>query len=448
MVAVDIINVIENFIRGVPGALAAIGGAGIFDATVVSGFLAVLLAEVIGETREFIQGGPRGDRPEGLLRGLRGRVLIGAEGGAGDAAEAGRAGGAAGEAGGAAAGAAGAGGPAGPLAGAGAAVARRAADERVSGIGTMASLVLAAALVAGGAVLGPRLGGEGDEVLGGALFTLRDESGRLLMATGRRIHVGDEWIDERNAHYRVVRVDGLQATARLLGVDAPVAVGPGRPLPGQAGVAGAGLLGGAAAARTKRDIDIGIYHTHNDESYVTNQGTDSVEGRGGVHRVGDAFAAALARKGFRVTHDQTTHLPHDRGAYRRSRRTAMRLIQGARADVLFDVHRDAGPWTMYAKKVEGKPVTQIRLVVGRENPQMGATLAMARELKSLADSMHPGLIKGIFMGQDTYNQDLNPRNLLLEVGTEENSLPSAQRGITLFADVVERWVTTKLAAGN
>lgn len=442
VVTVDIINVIENFIRGVPGALAAIGGAGVFDATMVAGFLAVFLAEVIGETREFLQGGPRGDRPEGLLRGLRGRVLIGAEGGAAD--EGG--GGAQGQAGAAREGG-GAGETAGPLAGAGAAVDRGVAGERVSAVGTVASLALAAALVAGGAVFGPRVGGEGDEVRG-ALFTMRDESGRLLMVTGRRIHVGDEYIDERNEHYRVVRIQGLRATARLLGVDGPVAVTPAAPAPGRAGVTGAELFGGAAGGRTKRDIDIGIYHTHNDESYVTSQGTDSVDGRGGVHRVGDAFASALARKGFRVTHDQTIHLPHDRGAYRRSRRTAMRLIQSARADVLFDVHRDAGPWTMYAKKVDGQPVTQIRLVVGRENPQMGATLTMARELKSLADSMHPGLIKGIFMGQDTYNQDINPRSLLLEVGTEQNAMPSAQRGITMFADVVERWVTTKLAGGK
>ena len=33
------------------------GGAGAFDATVIAGVFAVVLAEVIGETREKIQGG-------------------------------------------------------------------------------------------------------------------------------------------------------------------------------------------------------------------------------------------------------------------------------------------------------------------------------------------------------------------------------------------------------
>lgn len=46
-----------------------IGGAGIFDAVVLAGLLAVLLAELIGETREKIQGGPAPiteNRPQGL----------------------------------------------------------------------------------------------------------------------------------------------------------------------------------------------------------------------------------------------------------------------------------------------------------------------------------------------------------------------------------------------
>lgn len=38
-----------------------LGGAGAFDSIVISGLFAVLLAELIGETRERIQGGPRGD---------------------------------------------------------------------------------------------------------------------------------------------------------------------------------------------------------------------------------------------------------------------------------------------------------------------------------------------------------------------------------------------------
>ncbi len=49
-----------------------IGGAGAFDAIVLAGIIAVMLAEVIGESRERLQGGPAtAGRPESLLEGLR-----------------------------------------------------------------------------------------------------------------------------------------------------------------------------------------------------------------------------------------------------------------------------------------------------------------------------------------------------------------------------------------
>lgn len=44
-----------------------VGGGGFWDTTVIAGVLAVLVAELIGETREALQGGPSagGDRPAG-----------------------------------------------------------------------------------------------------------------------------------------------------------------------------------------------------------------------------------------------------------------------------------------------------------------------------------------------------------------------------------------------
>lgn len=47
-----------------------IGGAGAFDSIVISGFFALLLAELVGESRERLQGGPaRGDNLPGRKEG-------------------------------------------------------------------------------------------------------------------------------------------------------------------------------------------------------------------------------------------------------------------------------------------------------------------------------------------------------------------------------------------
>lgn len=429
VILTDLAVVVQNFLAGVPGALVAVGGGGVFDATVLSGFLALALAEIIGETREALQGGPDMNRPEGLLRGLRGSPAIGREDRGAENGEQ----------------------PAQP------ASTGALRDQAFSARGTMALLALAAVLVGGSTVAGPRLGGHPDEVLSGPLFTVSDEAGRVLLQSARWVYKGDEWIDEDNKWYRVTEVKGRRATARLMGVldlraelneqgaaaRARVGGGYGRGEGGGKDRLALARQGLPDLALAKRNITVGIYHTHNDESYVTNQGAESVEGRGGIHKVGDAFESALRGKGYKVIHDQTVHLPHDRGAYRRSRRTALRLARDG-SDLIFDVHRDAGPWQSYATMVGGKGATKVRLVVGRENPNMSNTLKYAKELKAVADSVHPGLIKGIWFGLDAYNQDISPRSILLELGTEENALPSAQRGITAFADVVDSWVGRNL----
>ncbi|MFA5385119.1 MAG: DUF1614 domain-containing protein [Eubacteriales bacterium] len=58
--------------RGAPAGRVSIGGAGAFDAIILAGIVAILIAEVIGESRERLQGGPVVEgRPPSLLKGLR-----------------------------------------------------------------------------------------------------------------------------------------------------------------------------------------------------------------------------------------------------------------------------------------------------------------------------------------------------------------------------------------
>lgn len=74
VIAVLTLDVAQYFYlvnSGVRGTVH-IGGAGAFDSLILAGILAVLLAEVIGETLERLQGGPKIEgRPEELIRNLR-----------------------------------------------------------------------------------------------------------------------------------------------------------------------------------------------------------------------------------------------------------------------------------------------------------------------------------------------------------------------------------------
>ncbi|NLO81732.1 MAG: DUF1614 domain-containing protein [Clostridiales bacterium] len=56
VILADLAQGIENLILGIPSRIR-LGGAGAVDAVVIAGFLAVILAEVVGELRERLQGG-------------------------------------------------------------------------------------------------------------------------------------------------------------------------------------------------------------------------------------------------------------------------------------------------------------------------------------------------------------------------------------------------------
>lgn len=65
----DIFTRIELFARGAKSSLT-IGGAGIFDATLVSGLIALGLAELVGEIRERMASEPGQGYPDELIEGL------------------------------------------------------------------------------------------------------------------------------------------------------------------------------------------------------------------------------------------------------------------------------------------------------------------------------------------------------------------------------------------
>jgi len=71
VLALDVSQYVYLVRSGVRGTVN-IGGAGAFDSLILAGILAVLLAEVIGESVERVQGGPETEgRPEELLKNLR-----------------------------------------------------------------------------------------------------------------------------------------------------------------------------------------------------------------------------------------------------------------------------------------------------------------------------------------------------------------------------------------
>ena len=272
------------------------------------------------------------------------------------------------------------------------------------------------------------------------VFTAADEQGQPLFAIAGELSVGDEYISASNVLYRITQVSGHQATARRIGEETMPDVswldtGAAQPV-----FAPSGALVPAASTAVSTGADsrklIAMYVTHSDESYVPTDGTQSIEGQGGIYDVARAFRDALQQKGIDVILDESTHLPHDAGAYRRSRRTAERLLKN-RPDAIIDIHRDGIPDPdEYTTKIEGENASKVRLLVGRGNQNSEVNRAFAKQLKAVADKKYPGLIKDIFIGKGNYNQDLSPSAILLEFGTHTISKERVLQSTDVMADVV------------
>ncbi|MEC9488944.1 MAG: stage II sporulation protein P [Halanaerobium sp.] len=259
-----------------------------------------------------------------------------------------------------------------------------------------------------------------------AVVEVYDEDGQYIFSSAMGVSAGDRYINENNKEYEVISVDEGEAVARytgevdLLGDGLTVSV-PIEPIYAQ-----------------PEDKKIALYCTHSGESYLPEKAIEDKD-RGEIYDVADNLAEALDEKGIKTVVSDNVHFPHDAAAYDRSRRTAVQLERQNRPDAIFDIHRDAIPRKdEYLKRVDGKLVSQVRIVVGRQNPNMQVNLNLAKHLKAVADRLHPGLIRGIFMGKGKYNQDLSSHALLFEFGTHVTTKEEAIASTYMLADAINQ----------
>lgn len=252
-----------------------------------------------------------------------------------------------------------------------------------------------------------------------------NETSDLLFMIAHAVAKGDEYVSGNNKLYEVVEVkeNGYIGYAKF---KEEVKLPEISTIEEQA----------LALMLQQEDKKIGIFHTHSDESYEPSDGEYSINGKGGIYKVGDALKKGLEGKDINVIHKQDLHLPHDAGAYRRSRPTKEEILK-ENPSAIFDVHRDAIPAEQYDFELNGKDATKVRLVLGQKNQNIEKNKNLAYKLKAVADEMYPGMIKDIFMGKGSYNQDLAPNTILLEMGAHKNTREAAENTATSFADVIK-----------
>ncbi len=188
-----------------------------------------------------------------------------------------------------------------------------------------------------------------------------------------------------------------------------------------------------------------IFHTHTTEGYeLLDRGfyTNSYTGRSesnakNMVRVGDEITKMLEDAGYKVIHDTQIHDKKYTGAYDHSKKSVEEYLKKYPSiQVVLDIHRDAihlsnGNKIKPTAEINGKKAAQIMIITGAEEgkvtdfPDWEYNLRFALKLQQTCETMYPGLMRPVFFAQRKYNMNLSHCNLLLEMGSDANTLDEA-----------------------
>lgn len=227
------------------------------------------------------------------------------------------------------------------------------------------------------------------------------------------------------------------------------------------------LLSSKAKCQIKKNAgyQVLLVHTHTTESYAESdkdwysksynpRTTDKSES---VVAVADQIEKKLNAAGIKTLHVTTYHdYPEYTGAYNRARETIKSYLKKYPSiEMVIDVHRDSMTQTDGTKlkptvTINGKKAAQVMIISGCDNDGdlnfsgWRNNLIIATQLqKQMADS-YEGLARPLYFAPFRYNMDLTPNSLLIEFGTDVNTLEEAKYSGQMVGDslvkVLENYV--------
>ena len=210
----------------------------------------------------------------------------------------------------------------------------------------------------------------------------------------------------------------------------------------------------AALLKRKADLSVTkdapsvlIFHTHTTETYqlldrpfyAQSFASRSSDKGQNMVRVGDEICKQLEEAGFFVLHDTEIHDARYTGAYEKSRATVKDYLKKYPSiQITLDIHRDAILPNKSTKikptaVIGGKKAAQVMIISGCQEAGNGVTdfpdweqnLIFALQLQRQMETTFPGLTRPLFFCARRYNMHLTHCSLLIEVGSDGNTLEEA-----------------------
>ncbi len=199
-----------------------------------------------------------------------------------------------------------------------------------------------------------------------------------------------------------------------------------------------------------------IVHTHATESYLLSEavGIDGDSAKRSTSpdenmlAIGERLISLLQEGGISCLHDTSLHdHPVYSGSYDRAADSiAEYLKKYPSIKIVLDIHRDAvwkddGTRIKPTVLIDGRKAAQIMIISGTDKGGLTFdtwrdNLAFAASLQYEGDRMYPGLLRPLNIAAARYNMHFTSGSLLLEVGSDVNTLDEALYSAELMGKVL------------
>ena len=110
-----------------------------------------------------------------------------------------------------------------------------------------------------------------------------------------------------------------------------------------------------------------------------------------------------------------------------------------------DLHRDSNSKESSTVTIDGKNFAKVLFVVGLENENYEPNLKLTEKLQNMISKKYPTLSRGIYKKQGqgvdgVYNQDINSKMILLELGGYQNTMSEVNNTIDLIASIIKEYI--------
>lgn len=205
----------------------------------------------------------------------------------------------------------------------------------------------------------------------------------------------------------------------------------------------------ASLKQDNNSIQILVYHTHSQETYI-----DSIPGDSStsIVGVGEHLCDILRTQyGFNVLHHTGEYDAESRdNAYSNALTGLDRVLaENPSIEVMIDLHRDqTNPDTRLVTTIQDRQTARFMFFNGLcytkalgelknlPNPYVQDNLSFAFQMQLAAEEFYPGLTRRIYLKGYRYNLHFRPKSTLIELGSQTNTVEEAMNACDPLAHII------------